>query len=75
MRAEIDQLLLILNIKAEKHETAYTLQTQYRYKSEYKAMMNATCVLKFYKHKCINKIYSTGMNLIKYLNEEIKLYN
>ena len=75
MRAEIDQLLTVLNIKAEPKETSYTLQTQYRYKPQYKAMFNATCILKFYKNKCINRIFVTGINIIKYLNDEIKLYN
>lgn len=75
MRAEIDQLLLILNMRAEPKETTYTLQTQYRYKPEYKAMLNATCILKFYKKRVINKVYLTGINLINYLNDEMKLYN
>lgn len=75
MRAEIDQLLLILNIKAEPKETAYTLQTQYVYRNQYKKMIPRQTMLKFYKNKCINKIYiNTNLDALNYLNNELKLY-
>jgi len=76
MKQEIDQLLLILNIKAEKYETAYTLQTQYVYRAERKKMLPRQCFLKFYKNKCANKIYmSNNMESLNYLTNELKLYN
>lgn len=75
MRAEIDQLLLILNIKAEPKETAYTLQTQYVYKSQYKKMLPRQSIFKFYKQKCINKVWiNTQLQMITYLNDELKQY-
>ena len=76
MKTEIDQLLLILNIKAESKETAYTLQTQYVYKSDYKKMFPRSKFLKFYKNKCVNQVYvSNTIESINYLNNELKLYN
>ena len=75
MSPEINELLLALNIKAEAHETAYTFQIQYVYKTQYKKMFPRSKFLKFYKNKCVNQIYvSNTIESINYLNNELKLY-
>lgn len=76
MKAEINELLLMLNIVAERHDTAYTLQTQYVYKTQYKKILPRQKFLKFYKNKCINQVYvNTELQCINYLNDELKLYS
>ena len=76
MVKDIENLLLVLNIKAEPKETAYTFQTQLVYESKVHKMMPRFKILKFYKSKCINQIYTFGnADIIKYISEELKLYN
>ena len=75
MSPEINELLLALNIKAEPHETAYTFQTQYVYRPNYKKVFPRQQFLKFYQNKCINKIYvNSTLDAINYLNNELKQY-
>lgn len=75
MKSMVDELLLILNIKAEPKETAYTFQTQYVYKPEYKKILPRKSIFKFYKSKCVNKVWIFGdVDAINYINDELKLY-
>ena len=76
MKNEINELLLVLNLKAEPKETSYTFQTQYVYRTNYKKIIPRQTFLKFYKNRCINKVYiSNNIEALNYLTNEIKLYN
>lgn len=76
MKPEIAELLLMANIVAEKHNTAYTLQTQHIYRPEYRKMFPRTKVLKFTDKKCVQQVYVWNeVDTINYLNDELKLYN
>lgn len=76
MSKDIENYLLVLNIKAEPKETTYTFQTQRAYYPKYKKMLPRFKMLKYYKNKCINQVLMFGdAQIIKYISEEMKLYN
>ena len=72
----IEELLLVLNLKARSKNTAYTFQTQICFNEKFMKMMPRSKILKYHKNKCINQIYIFGnAQIIEYINQELKLYN
>ena len=71
----VKDLLLALNMMAEKNETQYVLQFEYAYNNESKRLYSRNKLLKFYKNKLINKI-KTGneANTIEIITKEMQLY-
>ena len=69
------ELLLALNLMAEKKETQYVLQYNYSFNNKTKRIYNRSLILKYYKTKLIHKIKVSGdPEIVSFVCNEMKLY-
>lgn len=72
----VKDLLLALNMMAEKKETQYVLQYNYSYNNLKRRLYSKCLILKYYKTKLIHKIKIIGgdAGVLQTITEEMKLY-
>ena len=71
----VKDLLLALNMMAEKKETQYVLQFEYAYNNQSRRLYSRNKLLKFYKNKLINKIKAGNDAItIEVITKEMQLY-
>lgn len=76
MQDIIDQLFLILNMKAESCNTVYNYQVEHTYDSKTKHIYPRQRILKFVGGRLNEKVLIRNrIDTINYLNSELKLYN
>lgn len=72
----IKELFLVLNIKSAKDKIVYNYQIEYTYIPKSQNILPRQRVLKFNNGKLERKIFVNGnIDLINFLNNEIKIYN
>ena len=76
MKDAVLDLLLIVNIKAEKCGYSYNFQSERCYNNTHKTLYSRQSILKYYGRKLVEKtkVYSM-IATINYLSNEIKQYD
>ena len=76
MKDIVDEMFLIINIKAEKFGASYSYQVEHVYSPRDKHIYPRQRILKYQDGKLERKILiKSKFDTINYLNNEMKLYN
>ena len=72
----IRDLFLVLNIKSSKKNIVYNYQIEYVYNKDYNKIFPRRRILKFTNNKLEKKMcVSNDIEIIEFLNNEMKIYN
>ena len=72
----IRDLFLVLNIKSSKKNIVYNYQIEYVYNKDYNKIFPRRRILKFANNKLEKKMcVSNDIEIIEFLNNEMKIYN